>query len=104
MNGVLNLRHMQIHLLIALHASFLLHESTASALDLHSALGLLLDVLDVLTALANNLSPQIETRNRLELDGNAFFRPFAATERIALDIRLRLATSTLKAALVDQVG
>jgi hypothetical protein len=94
---------MKIHLLIALHASVLLHEAAASALDLYSALGLLLDVFHVLTSLADDLCPEIETRDRLEFDRDALFRPFAATERIAFDIWFRLATSTLKAALVDQV-
>ena len=92
---------MQIHLLITLPACIVIHEATATTLDLHTTARFLLDVLDVAPARTNNLSTQIEARDWLEVDGNALFRPLAATERIALDLRL---LSTTEAALVDEIG
>jgi hypothetical protein len=68
---------MQIHVLIALAASALLQEAGATALDLDAAPGLLLNVLDVGTAMANNLRSEIEARNWLEINGYLLFGPFA---------------------------
>jgi hypothetical protein len=67
---------MQIHILIALSASALFHESRATALDLDTASSLLLDVLDVRTTMANNLRTKVEARNGLEIDRDLLFGPF----------------------------
>lgn len=71
-----HLRYVQIHGFITLTVGAGLPESRAATLDLHAASSLVLDVLDIGTALANNLRAQIETRNRLKVDGNALFWPF----------------------------
>jgi len=49
--------HMQVHGLIRLLAGAVLHETAATTFDLYSASGLLLDMFDVSTTLANDLSP-----------------------------------------------
>lgn len=99
--GTRYVRNMQIHLLITLPARVMLHEPTATAFDLHAAARLALDVLDIASAGAHDLRAQVEARNGFEIDGNALFRPLAATERVTLDLWL---FSAAEAALVDEVG
>lgn len=72
-----HLRHMEVHRLITLAVSTRLNKARAATLDLHSAAGLLLDVLHISTALPNNLSSQVETRDRLKINGNTLIWPFA---------------------------
>ena len=95
-------RNMQVHLLIALHLSVVLLESTATSLDLDSATRLLLDVLDVRSTSSNNLGAQVETRDRLEIDRDALLRPLATSQVIALDLGLFLSRAT-EATFVDQI-
>lgn len=71
---------MQIHGLVTLTIGAGLAESRTPALDLHAASSLVLDVLNIRTALSDNLRPQVETRNRLKVDGNALFWPFPLSE------------------------
>lgn len=97
------LRNMQVHLLIALHLGIMFFEAAASALDLNSAAGFLLDVLDVRSASSDNLGAQVESRNGLEIDGNALFGPLAASQMVAFDLWL-LFSRAAEAALVDQIG
>ena len=68
---------MQIHWLITLHASIVLDEAGATALDLDSAAGLILNVLHELTSLAHNLRSKVETRDWLEVNRETLFGPFA---------------------------
>lgn len=58
-------RDVQIHLLITFSASLMLHEARATALDLDTTSGLLLNVLDIRPTLSYNLSTQVETGNGL---------------------------------------
>lgn len=95
-------RNMQVHLLIALHLSVVLFESTATSLDLDSATRLLLDVLDVRSTSSNDLGAQVETRDRLEIDRDALLRPLATSQVIALDLGLFLSRAT-EATFVDQI-
>lgn len=60
-------------------SSIVFHEARATAFYLHTASGFLLNVLDIRTALAYNLSAQVEARNRLKVYGYLLFRPFALT-------------------------
>jgi hypothetical protein len=93
---------MQIHLLIALHLSIVLLESTASALDLDSATRLLLDVLDVRSTSSNDLSAQVESGNGFEIDRDALLRPLATAQVIALDLGLFL-SGAAESTFVDQI-
>lgn len=67
---------MEIHGLVAFLASVVLDEARATALDLDTTASFLLDVFDIGTAMADNLSTEVETRDGLEVDGNLFLRPF----------------------------
>jgi hypothetical protein len=67
---------MEIHILITLTASTLLHESGTTALDLNTASGLLLDVLHIGTTMTYNLSTKVEAREWFEIDWDLLFRPF----------------------------
>ena len=71
---------MQIHLLIALVSGIVLHESTASSLNLHTTPRLLLDILHIAPASAHDLCAEVETRDGFEVDWNALFGPFATAE------------------------
>jgi len=72
-----DVRNVQIHRLITLHASIVLDEAGATALDLNPATGLVLNVLHELTSLANNLRSKVETRDWLEVNRETLFGPFA---------------------------
>lgn len=67
---------MQEHRLIALALGAVLDEARATAFDLNTTTGALLNVLHIGTALANDLGTQIESGDRFEVDGDAFFWPF----------------------------
>lgn len=67
---------MEVHRLITLAVSTRLNKARAATLDLHSAAGLLLDVLHISTTLSNDLSTQVETRDRFKINGNTLIRPF----------------------------
>jgi hypothetical protein len=56
---------MKVHILVTLPVSRCLDEAGSAALDLHTAARFLLDVLHVGAAMANDLSTQVEARNRL---------------------------------------
>lgn len=68
---------MEIHGFVGFLASAVFHESRAAAFDLDSTSGLLLDVFDICSALANDLRAKIETGNVLHVDWDSFFRPFS---------------------------
>ena len=70
-------RNMQEHGLITFLPSARFDESRATALYLNTAAGLLLNMLDIRTALANNLSTQVESRNGLQVNWDALVGPFA---------------------------
>ena len=70
-------RYVQEHWLIAFPASTGLHETRATAFDLNLAASLLLDVLHVGTALSDDLSAEVEARDRFEIDRDALLGPFA---------------------------
>lgn len=95
---------MQVHLLITLPTSIVLDEATAPSFDLYTAPRLLLDVFHVLATLTYDLCAQVEAGDRLEVDGDALFRPLAASKGVALDLRLLGLLTTAEAALVDEVG
>lgn len=54
--GRLRASNMQIHRFVGFLASAMFHESASTPLDLNSAAGFLLDVLDIGTALTDHLS------------------------------------------------
>lgn len=67
---------MQEHGFVAFALGAVFNEARATALDLNAATGLLLDVLHIRTALADDLRAQIETGDRFEVDGDALVWPF----------------------------
>lgn len=109
---------MQIHILITLSARALLQEAGATTLDLDAAPGLLLNVLDIGTAMANNLRSEVKARNWLEINGNLLFGPFALYphqhERLARMLNISYSAklislhllwlSSTKSSLVNEVG
>ena len=96
-------RDMEVHLLIALHLGIMFLEAASPALDLDSAARLLLNVLDVRSLRSDNLGTQVESRNGLEVDGNALFGPLATSQMVALNWWL-LFPRTAETAFVDQIG
>lgn len=71
---------MEEHSLVTFTTSARFNEARSTALDLNTATSLLLDVLHISTALSDDLSTQVETGNRLKIDGDALIRPFALYE------------------------
>ena len=67
---------MKIHGLLALLIRAVLHKSRALSLNLHTTARFLLNVLDVGASMANDLCAKVEARERLHINGDAFFRPF----------------------------
>lgn len=78
---------MQEHILVALKAGSLLEVTGAATLDLDPASGFLLDVLHIASAMANNLSTKIESRNRLKSDRDLFLGPFTLRRRLAWAVK-----------------
>lgn len=72
-----NSRYMQEHRIVAFALRAVFDETGATALDLDTAAGLLLDVLHIRTTLTNDLGAQIKPGNRLKIDWDALVRPFA---------------------------
>lgn len=68
---------MQVHRLVALLTSLSFDEARTAALNLHTASGLALNVLDIGASMAYNLCAQVEASDGFEIDGNALFWPFA---------------------------
>jgi hypothetical protein len=75
---------MKIHILITLATSTVFHKSRATALDLNTASGLLLNVLDICTAMTYNLSTKIEARKWFKGNGDLLLRPFALFPGLAM--------------------
>ena len=55
----------------------MLHKARPATLDLDTASSFLLDMLDVSASVSYNLSTKVESRKRLQVDGNTLLRPFA---------------------------
>ena len=68
---------MQIHGLVALHLGISLGEPRAAALNLDTATCFALYVLHIGSTMSNDLGTKVETRNRLQVNGNTFLWPFA---------------------------
>lgn len=83
-----DVRYVQIHLLVALAVSRSLKVARSTALDLHSAVRLLLDVLHVGTTVSHDLRTQVEARNRLKIDGDLGVGPLSSAKLISLDLFL----------------
>lgn len=81
------IRDMKKHVLIALVISGCFEVARAAAFDLDTTSGLLLDVLDICTAVADYLSSQVEAVNWLEVDGNLLFRPFPLQKTLVVNGR-----------------
>lgn len=67
---------MQVHLIITL-AAVGLEETRPTTFDLDATARLLLNMLDVGAPLTDDLSSKVETWDRLEVDWNPLFWPFA---------------------------
>ena len=114
----MNLRYMEIHLLIALSTSAMLYESRVTAFYLYTASGLLLDVLNVSASVAHYLRSQVESGKGFEVDRDTLFRPFAlvsrqhittmtpgkATDASKLVSFYLIRFPTSETSLVDQIG
>ena len=57
------LRNVEIHIFVTFAASSMLHESGATALDLHTTPSLLLNMLHISSPMTNDLGPEIESRD-----------------------------------------
>lgn len=68
---------MQIHRLVAFPAGVMFNKTRSTTFYLDLAVGSLLDMLHISTALADYLGAKVESRERFEVDGNSFFRPFS---------------------------
>jgi hypothetical protein len=67
--------NMKVHWLIAFATCAMLHEPGATTLDLYTAAGFLLDMLDVSASMTNYLCTEIESRKGLKLDRDLLFWP-----------------------------
>jgi hypothetical protein len=67
---------MQIHILVAFSASTRFHEARSTTLDLHSASGFLLDMLDIRAAMTNDLGTEVKAWQGLKIDWNPLLGPF----------------------------
>lgn len=70
------IRDVKVHILVTLTVRCCFQISRATALDLHAASSLLLDVLYVRSAMTNDLSAKIETRGWFQINGDLFHTPF----------------------------
>jgi len=68
---------MQVHIFIAFLTSTMLHEPRTTSFNLDTASSFLLDVLDICSSVADNLSTEIESRDWLKINRNLLFRPLA---------------------------
>lgn len=69
--------NMEVHGFVAFLPRICLEEAGPTTFDLDSTAGLGLDVFDVGAAVADHLGAQVEAGDGLEVDGDAFFGPFA---------------------------
>lgn len=115
-----HLRDVKEHVFIAFPVRCGLEIPGSAALYLHSASGLLLNMLHVRATVANDLSTQVESLDWLQSDWDLLFRPFALNKHncqyskgivrglpypsklVSLDLLLWLSSS--EASLVDQLG
>lgn len=70
------LRDVQIHRVVTFPASAGLQETGSAAFDLDLAPRLLLDMLDIRTALSNNLRTEVESLDGFHTNGDFLLRPF----------------------------
>lgn len=70
------IRDMKKHGFIAFMVSRCFKVARASAFDLNTASSFLLDMLHIGTAVADDLSTEVEAMNRLKVDGNLLLGPF----------------------------
>ena len=96
-----HLRNMQIHLFITLLPCLVVHEATATSLDLDAATGFLLDMFDILSTGTYDLGTEIEARNGFEIDGDTLFWPFAASVLVTF-LRFRRFATT-EAAFINEI-
>ena len=68
---------MEIHVLITLTASTMLHEARSTALDLDTASSLLLNMLHICSAMTYNLSPKVKAGDWFKINRNLLLWPFA---------------------------
>ena len=71
------IRDVEIHGLVALLPRLRLDESGTAAFDLHLTACLLLNILNIVSSTADNLSSQIETTDGFKVDGYLLLGPFA---------------------------
>jgi hypothetical protein len=67
---------MQVHRLITLTASAMLHKSGTAAFNLNTASSLLLNMFHVCTAMSDDLRTEVETWDWLKVNWNSLLRPF----------------------------
>ena len=93
---------MEIHRFIALLVCAMLYKARIAAFDLDTAASFLLDMLDVSTTVTYHLGPEVETRNWLEINGNALFWPFAL-QAVSLPGQLRIWAYSSKLITLDLI-
>lgn len=95
-------RHVEIHGLIALTVGVGLVESATTTSNLYPTAVLVLDVLDVLTSMADDSGTEVVVADGLAIDRNLGFGPLEATTLVALALSLVTLTA-LEAASIDEV-
>lgn len=80
---------MQKHILVTLAVGCLLEKAGAPPFDLDATSRLKLDVLDVGAAMTDDLGTEVESRNRVKIDGDLRLWPFALAGVSLLHTRSR---------------
>jgi hypothetical protein len=68
---------MKVHVLIALTASTVFHESGSPPFDLDTASSFLLNMFNISSSMTNNLSTKVKPRNWFKINRNLLLGPFA---------------------------
>lgn len=74
---------MKVHVFLSLAAGRVLNITRTATFDLHTTAGFLLNMLDIRSAMTHNLCTKVESRNRLEIDRDFLFGPFALYASLA---------------------
>jgi hypothetical protein len=69
-------RNMKEHVFIAFVVGRALEVARSTAFDLHATTSLLLNVLHIRPAVADDLRSQVESLNGFQVNGNSFLGPF----------------------------
>lgn len=77
--------NVEVHVFLGLTASRVLNVARATPLDLHTAPGLLLDVLYISASMTDYLGAKVEARDRVKVDRDLLLGPFPLVRASATD-------------------